>query len=236
MTVMFTGVPWPPPKPSPEHGSDTGVRGVLRPAEKTEVISNGENGTSKGYPAYKSSDKVKSHEAWGLGSHSFFNQGIDDVINDRQPSRGKDSRRRRGRERRDQPLIVDHRLAIAGPVSMLAICASVVVDELVCHRVIGASGGIGQRNGAIEAHPHEDVITGNEQRGAWIPAKVSGLGPRLSDRHDEAITVAQVEHHRLLRTSVRSKRRENGVSASGGERQGCVQFHAGSMSGIDEAH
>jgi hypothetical protein len=41
------------------------------------VIWNGENGTSKGYPAYKSSDKVKSHEAWGLGSYSFFNQGID---------------------------------------------------------------------------------------------------------------------------------------------------------------
>jgi hypothetical protein len=67
--------------------------------QKTEVIWNGENGRtiffqnelpydvpsqdawmngkSKGFPAYKVSDNVKSHEAWGLGSYSFFNQGID---------------------------------------------------------------------------------------------------------------------------------------------------------------
>jgi hypothetical protein len=67
--------------------------------QKTEVIWNGENGktiffqnelpydvpsqsawmngTSKGYPAYKVADKVKVHEAWGLGSYSFFNQGVD---------------------------------------------------------------------------------------------------------------------------------------------------------------
>jgi hypothetical protein len=67
--------------------------------QKTEVIWNGENGktiffqnempydvpsqsawmngSSKGYPAYKVADKVKVHEAWGLGSYSFFNQGVD---------------------------------------------------------------------------------------------------------------------------------------------------------------
>ena len=67
--------------------------------QKTEVIWNGENGRTiffqnempydvpsqdawmkdgeNGYPAYLVSNKVKNHEAWGLGSYSFFNQGVD---------------------------------------------------------------------------------------------------------------------------------------------------------------
>jgi hypothetical protein len=67
--------------------------------QKTEVRWNGENGktiffqnelpydvpsqsawmdgTMKGYAAYKVGSKVKTHEAWGLGSYSFFNQGVD---------------------------------------------------------------------------------------------------------------------------------------------------------------
>jgi len=35
------------------------------------------DGTSNGYAAYQVGPKVKSHEAWGLGSYSFFNQGVD---------------------------------------------------------------------------------------------------------------------------------------------------------------
>ncbi|MEI6362293.1 MAG: adenylyl cyclase [Actinomycetes bacterium] len=67
--------------------------------QKAEVIWNGEGGKTiffqnelpydvpsqqawmndgqNGYPAYVVSNKVKTHEAWGLGSYSFFNQGID---------------------------------------------------------------------------------------------------------------------------------------------------------------
>jgi hypothetical protein len=67
--------------------------------QKTEVIWNGENGrtvffqnempydvpsqsawmdgTTKGYAAYQVGAKVHKHEAWGLGSYSFFNQGVD---------------------------------------------------------------------------------------------------------------------------------------------------------------
>jgi hypothetical protein len=67
--------------------------------QKTEVRWNGENGktiffqnelpydvpsqsawmdgTMQGYAAYKVGSKVKVHEAWGLGSYSFFNQGVD---------------------------------------------------------------------------------------------------------------------------------------------------------------
>jgi len=64
--------------------------------QKTEVIWNGENGKTimfqnempydppnqaawqqadgtRGYPAYKVSDSVRTHEAWGLGSYCFFN-------------------------------------------------------------------------------------------------------------------------------------------------------------------
>ncbi len=35
------------------------------------------NGTMKGYAAYQVGARVRSHEAWGLGSYSFFNQGVD---------------------------------------------------------------------------------------------------------------------------------------------------------------
>lgn len=35
------------------------------------------DGTSKGYAAYQVGRKVRTHEAWGLGSYSFFNQGVD---------------------------------------------------------------------------------------------------------------------------------------------------------------
>jgi hypothetical protein len=67
--------------------------------QKTELIWNGENGKTimfqnempydppsqeawqnngvNGYPAYKVGDNVKTHEAWGLGSYSFFNVGPD---------------------------------------------------------------------------------------------------------------------------------------------------------------
>jgi hypothetical protein len=67
--------------------------------QKTEVSWNGDNGktlffqnempydvpnqaawmdgTSNGYAAYKVGPKVHTHEAWGLGSYSFFNQGVD---------------------------------------------------------------------------------------------------------------------------------------------------------------
>ena len=67
--------------------------------QKTEVVWNGENGrtiffqnelpydvpsqpawkngTANGYAAYQVSPRVKTHEAWGLGSYSFFNQGVD---------------------------------------------------------------------------------------------------------------------------------------------------------------
>jgi hypothetical protein len=65
--------------------------------QKYQLIWNGENGRTiffqnempydppsqaawmhdgvNGYAAYKVADAVKSHEAWGLGSYSFFNQG-----------------------------------------------------------------------------------------------------------------------------------------------------------------
>ncbi|MFC0554326.1 hypothetical protein ACFFHJ_25870 [Planotetraspora thailandica] len=33
--------------------------------------------TGKGYASYKVGKKVKSHEAWGLGVYSYFNQGVD---------------------------------------------------------------------------------------------------------------------------------------------------------------
>ena len=67
--------------------------------QKTELIWNGENGRTimfqnempydpptqaawqhdgiNGYAAYKVADSVKVHEAWGLGSYSFFNVGPD---------------------------------------------------------------------------------------------------------------------------------------------------------------
>ena len=67
--------------------------------QKTEVVWNGENGRTiffqnempydvpnqsawmngiaNGYAAYQVNPKVKTHEAWGLGSYSFFNQGVD---------------------------------------------------------------------------------------------------------------------------------------------------------------
>jgi hypothetical protein len=67
--------------------------------QKTEVSWNGDNGRTvffqnelpydvpnqaawrnhgtDGYPAYAVGTKVKSHQAWGMGSYSFFNQGVD---------------------------------------------------------------------------------------------------------------------------------------------------------------
>ena len=68
--------------------------------QKTETIWNGEYGRTimfqnempydppsqaawqqpdgtNGYPAYKVGDAVENHEAWGMGSYSFFNQGVD---------------------------------------------------------------------------------------------------------------------------------------------------------------
>ncbi len=67
--------------------------------QKYEVIWNGENGRTiffqnempydppsqdawmhgdvNGFAAYKVADSVKTHEAWGMGSYSFFNQGVD---------------------------------------------------------------------------------------------------------------------------------------------------------------
>ena len=30
-----------------------------------------------GFAAYKVGDSVKTHEAWGMGSYCFFNQGVD---------------------------------------------------------------------------------------------------------------------------------------------------------------
>jgi len=67
--------------------------------QKYEVIWNGENGKTiffqnempydppsqaawmnngvQGFAAYKVADSVKMHQGWGLGSYSFFNQGVD---------------------------------------------------------------------------------------------------------------------------------------------------------------
>ena len=67
--------------------------------EKYEVIWNGEKGKTiffqnempydppnqaawqhhgvNGFAAYKVSDRVKTHEAWGMGSYCYFNQGVD---------------------------------------------------------------------------------------------------------------------------------------------------------------
>jgi hypothetical protein len=82
------------------NGSNVTATGLfVEHYQKTEVIWNGENGKTiffqnempydvpnqgawknngvNGYPAYKVADSVKSHEAWGLGSYSFFNQGVD---------------------------------------------------------------------------------------------------------------------------------------------------------------
>ena len=35
------------------------------------------DGSSNGYAAYQVGSSVRTHEAWGLGSYSFFNQGVD---------------------------------------------------------------------------------------------------------------------------------------------------------------
>ncbi|MFJ1756179.1 hypothetical protein [Kitasatospora sp. NPDC088134] len=68
--------------------------------QKTETVWNGEDGrvvffqnenpyevpsqdvwmasrTQKGYPAFAVGDRVRSFEGWGMGSYSFFNQGVD---------------------------------------------------------------------------------------------------------------------------------------------------------------
>src|SRR4030095_2004274 len=43
------------------------------PPSQADWMHNGVNG----FAAYKVSDSVKTHEAWGMGSYSFFNVGPD---------------------------------------------------------------------------------------------------------------------------------------------------------------
>ena len=82
------------------NGDDVTATGLfVEHYQKTEVRWNGENGktiffqnempydvpsqsswtdgTMQGYAAYQVGAKVRTHEAWGLGSYSFFNQGLD---------------------------------------------------------------------------------------------------------------------------------------------------------------
>jgi len=82
------------------NGSNVTATGLfVEHYQKTEVVWNGQNGRTiffqnempydvpsqsawmndgeDGYPAYQVADSVKTHEAWGLGSYSFFNQGTD---------------------------------------------------------------------------------------------------------------------------------------------------------------
>jgi hypothetical protein len=80
-----------------DHVTATGL--FVEHYQKTEVIWNGEHGQTiffqnempydvpdqaswtdhgvNGYPAYQVGNRVKTHEAWGLGSYSFFNVGPD---------------------------------------------------------------------------------------------------------------------------------------------------------------
>ena len=80
-----------------DHVNATGL--FVEHYQKTEVVWNGEHGSTiffqnempydvpsqtawkdhgvNGYAAYQVSPKVKHHEAWGMGSYSFFNQGVD---------------------------------------------------------------------------------------------------------------------------------------------------------------
>ena len=82
------------------NGDDVTAYGLfVEHYQKHEVIWNGENGRtiffqnempydppsqaawadrgSNGFAAYRVADSVRRHEAWGLGSYSFFNQGVD---------------------------------------------------------------------------------------------------------------------------------------------------------------
>ena len=82
------------------NGDDVTATGLfVEHYQKTEVVWNGERGKTvffqnempydvpsqaawshdgvDGFAAYQVSSKVKTHEAWGLGSYSFFNQGVD---------------------------------------------------------------------------------------------------------------------------------------------------------------
>ncbi len=82
------------------NGDDVTATGLfVEHYQKTEVVWNGERGTTiffqnempydvpdqaawshagvDGYAAYQVSPGVTKHEAWGLGSYSFFNQGLD---------------------------------------------------------------------------------------------------------------------------------------------------------------
>jgi len=82
------------------NGDDVTATGLfVEHYQKTEVVWNGERGRTvffqnempydvpnqaawshdgvDGFAAYQVSRKVKKHEAWGLGSYSFFNQGVD---------------------------------------------------------------------------------------------------------------------------------------------------------------
>jgi len=82
------------------NGNDVTATGLfVEHYQKTEVVWNGERGKTvffqnempydvpsqaawthdgiDGFAAYQVSPKVKAHEAWGLGSYSFFNQGVD---------------------------------------------------------------------------------------------------------------------------------------------------------------
>ena len=59
----------------------TSMSGAFAQTVDNWVNGNGnlpwKNGTANGYAAYQVSPRVKTHEAWGLGSYSFFNQGVD---------------------------------------------------------------------------------------------------------------------------------------------------------------
>jgi len=82
------------------NGDDVTATGLfVEHYQKTEVVWNGERGRTvffqnelpydvpdqaswtrggvNGFPAYDVSDHVRTHEAWGLGSYSFFNVGPD---------------------------------------------------------------------------------------------------------------------------------------------------------------
>ena len=108
---------------------------------------------------------------------------------------------------------------------MLAVSASVVLDELVDHGIVRGCGHLGQLNRPVEAGPDENVVACHIEGGPRVPSQVLHLGPVVGHRDREPVAVEEVEDHRLLRAAIGSQGGQQRVAVLGGKDEGAFEIH-----------
>src|SRR6056297_301988 len=133
-----------------------------------------------------------------------------------------------------QATVVDHRLAVLGPVVVLAGEGTVVLDQRVDGGIIGRGRHREHRHVGLDHRIGPEVVAVHVERRPRVASQIGSLRPIVGDRDADHVVVAHdVGDVRRLRPAIGLEGEQHPVALVAGEVESSGEFHAEQQRGTD---